>query len=309
MNFISCKNINSAITKDPESFVVRCEKIYNNKITTAAEQIRLFADERPLVLIAGPSGSGKTTTAAKIGDALRKREMGVINISMDNYFLPCDCDDDIPLDEHGNVDYETPLRVDIPLFSSHLEKMFRCEKITLPEFDFKTQMRRSGETIKRKSSDIIIIEGIHALNPLVLGDSEDFTFGVYMSVQTEMISTDGTTLKSGMIRLMRRLCRDRIHRGRSVNEIWDMYKTVAAGEEKYIKPFRSRAEIDIDTFLPYEASVYKGLLMNDLSKAAGFHAGNKDFTALVTILNEIHTLPQKYVPEFALIHEFADLKG
>lgn len=302
-NFIGASDINGGIAANTEEYVRKCEEIYRLGISETAEKIYMDAKYRPLVLVSGPSGSGKTTGALRIGQRLREKGLAVHTISMDNYFLPNGMGE-MPLDENGKVDLESPLRMDIPLFSEHLEKLFRCEPVEIPRFDFKTQSRIAGETLRRQKNEIIIIEGIHALNPEVTGDTDDFTTCVYVSVRTRIRNSDGTLLHPRLIRLMRRLCRDKLFRGRNAKDVFSMLPSVTRGEDLYIMPHKKRAHFDIDTFLAYEPSVYRSVLMEDLSDASEFSEYSEDYNELIKTLNELSPLPGNNVPSDSLVREF-----
>lgn len=302
-NFIGASDINGGISANTAEYVRKCEEIYRQGISEAAEKIYMDSKNRPLVLVSGPSGSGKTTGALRIGQRLRERGLTVHIVSMDNYFLPNGMGE-MPLDEDGNIDLESPLRMDIPLFSEHLEKLFRCEPIEIPRFDFKSQSRLPGESICREKNEIIIIEGIHALNPEVTGDTDDFTTCVYVSVRTRIRNSDGTLLHPRLVRLMRRLCRDKLFRGRSAKDVFSMLPSVTRGEDLYIMPHKGRAHFDIDTFIAYEPSVYRAVLMDDLSDPAGFADHSEDYSELIKTLKELEPLSGDAVPHNSLIREF-----
>lgn len=306
VNFIGVTEINRGLSADTAGYIEKCENIYHQRLAEAAEKICLDAKERPLVLLSGPSGSGKTTSALRIGKRIRERGKKVHIISMDDYFLPSDAPSikDIPLDENGRVDLESPLRMDIPLFSEHLEKLFRCEPISLPKFNFKTQSRVFGEPLCRQKDEIIIIEGIHALNPQVTGDTDDFTNCVYVSVRTRIVSDDDTVLHPRTIRLMRRLCRDKLFRGRSAEDVFAMLPGVTRGEDLYIMPHKSRAHFDIDTFLAYEPSVYRAMLLPELEKAAETGCFGEDCGALIRTMSRLAPADMESVPDDSLVREF-----
>ncbi len=303
VNFIGVKEINGGLSANHEDYVLRCEEIYNKRLSEAAEKIYMDCKKRPLVLLSGPSGSGKTTSALRIGKRLREKGLSVHIISMDNYFLP-EGMGEMPLDEKGSVDLESPLRMDIPLFTEHLEKLFRCEPVRIPKFSFKTQSRVFGKVMRRKENEIIILEGIHALNPSVTGDTDSFTTCLYVSVRTRLVSDSGTVLHPRTIRLMRRLCRDKLFRGRSVEEVLAMLPNVTRGEDLYIMPYKSRADFDIDTFLAYEPSVYGAMLLPELEKAMGTGGSDEDCRALLQILRELVPVSAKEVPSDSLVREF-----
>lgn len=303
INFIKTDDINGGLSSGYSEYVSKCEQIYKQRLYEAAEKIYLDAKTRPLVLLSGPSGSGKTTSALRIGKLLREKGLSVHIISMDNYFLP-DGVGKMPLDENGKIDLESPLRMDIPLFSEHLGKLFRCEPVQLPRFNFKTQSRTMGDTLCRRPDEVIIIEGIHALNPDVTGNTDDFTTCVYVSVRTRITDCNGTVLHPRTIRLMRRLCRDKLFRGRSAADVFEMLPSVTRGEELYIMPYKHRAHFDIDTFLAYEPSVYRSMLLPELEKSAELAEFSGDYGDLLCTLKELEPLDSENVPSDSLVREF-----
>lgn len=303
INFINTENINSGIKENAGEFIKQAENIYNSRLREAAEKIYSDRFSRPLVLISGPSGSGKTTSALRIAKMLADKKLTVHTISMDNYFLPNDMGN-LPRDENGNVDLESPYRLDIPLFSEHLKKLFRCEKVDVPVFDFATQSRSDYIPVCRKENEIIIIEGIHALNLEVTGDTDDFTTCIYVSVRTRLRASDGTIMHPRNIRLMRRLNRDRLFRNRKLEDVFGMYESVTNGEEKYIMPHKHRADFNIDSFIPYEASVYAKMLLPDLinNKATIEHIS--EYPTMIKILSELMPISRELVPDDSLVREF-----
>lgn len=303
LNYINTTNINSGLENDAASFIRSSENIYRDQLRIAAEKIYMSREERPLVLLSGPSGSGKTTTALRLAALLGNKGLQVHTLSMDNYFLPADAAE-FPVDENGRIDLESPYRLDIPMFSEHLEKLSKGEPVEMPVFDFNTQSRSDFIPVARKSNEIIIIEGIHALNPEVTGDSDDFTTCMYVSVRTRIRTKFGYTLHPRKIRLMRRLNRDRLFRCRSLEDIFDMFESVTKGEEKYIMPYKKRATIEIDSFIPYEASVYAKMLRNDVEKNREAFAAIEDGDVMLKVLTELEPLSEELVPSDSLVREF-----
>lgn len=294
----------NTLAASPDEFMQTGERMYSEQISAAAERIYAEREQRPVVLISGPSGSGKTTTAARIQAILRAKGCETHTISMDDYFLP-HSENEAARDENGNIDFESPLRLDIPLFREHLEKLARCERIDIPSFDFAAQERREGMPLKRNEGDLVILEGIHALNPLVTGDSESFTNCVYVSVRTRIADSEGALLHPAKIRLMRRLMRDKLYRGRALRETFEFFKSVERGENLYIMPFKSRANFDIDTFIEYEASVYRDILLPELAAAEeDCREFTEELSELRRFLNLLVGVDRKHVPENSLIREF-----
>lgn len=302
MNCISTKQLND-MSADPERMILSGENTYADGISAAAEQIFRQREERPVVLISGPSGSGKTTSANRIARILKDNGCGAHSISMDNYFKTL-TKEELELSERGEFDFESPMRLDTDLFKEHLEKLSRCEAIDIPTFDFASQQSKKGMTLKIKRGDIVILEGIHALNPIVTGDSDSYTNCVYVSVRTRIESESGELLHPSKIRLMRRLIRDKLYRGRDMNETFDFFRSVEKGEDKYIMPFKGRADFDIDTFMPYEPLVYRDILLPGLEKASHEYADYERYADIERFLKELNSIDRKVVPEYSLVREF-----
>ena len=301
MKCISVEKLRSAANA-PENFIAEGEKLYADQLSEAAEKIFAQREERPIVLISGPSGSGKTTSATRLSMLLKSKGCSAHTVSMDNYFLPMHMNEHAR-DKDGKIDFESPHRLDIPLFKEHMEKLVRGEEIDIPSFDFAAQERREGMPLIRGKGDPVILEGIHALNPLLTGDFDSCTQGVYVSVRTRIQSGD-ELLHPSKIRLMRRLMRDKLYRGRSLSETFEFFKSVERGEDMYIMPFKHRADIDIDTFIEYEAPVYRDILLPELEKAAGEYPDYASYADIEKFLKLLAPVDREIVPEHSLIREF-----
>lgn len=302
MNCMSIKQLNECALNASE-MVKRSEQRYADEIAAAAEQIFAQRETRPVVLVSGPSGSGKTTTANRIARLLKDMGCGAHSISMDNYFKTL-TPEEHELSDRGEFDYESPKRMDADLFKEHLLKISRAEPIDIPTFDFATQQSKKGMTLKINRGDIVILEGIHALNPLVTGDSESYTTCVYVSVRTRIEADNGDLLHPSKIRLMRRLIRDKLYRGRSIAETFEFFRSVERGEDLYIMPFKYRADFDIDTFAPYEPLIYRDILLPELETVGAQYADYERYSDIERFLRELSSLPRNIVPENSLIREF-----
>ena len=225
--------INEAIEKDLKGFAAASEDNYTDQVMAVAMQIRNVREERPFILVSGPSGSGKTTTALRIETLLDDRDCETATVSLDNYFLPHDAGE-LPLDETGDPDYESPDRLDIELLQKHLKAIYRCEPVEVPRFDFATQSRLPGDILKRRRGELLLIEGIHTLNPHVMGDCLDYATDVYVSVEDEIVTKSGAVVTPAKLRLMRRLVRDRLFRGSDVDNTLERYLSVSRGERSHI---------------------------------------------------------------------------
>lgn len=305
MRCINISQLNKSIQTDAMGFIKKSNDDYTAKVTSVAKNIAEKVKEKPLVLLAGPSGSGKTTTAYKISDALKLLGVESQIISMDNYFIPNRKIDEknVPRDEKGEIDLESPYRVDIGLFQEQMRLMCDCKTADIPVFDFVSQDYSSYTPLTRKEGEVIIIEGIHALNPEVTGEMHEKASCVYVSVRTRLKTSAGDLLHPSYVRLMRRLIRDKLFRGREYDDIFAMYASVQRGENLYIMPHKHRADYDIDTFIDYEAPVYKSVIYEDLLE----HADTRfpDMRKMVLeYLKELETIPTVFVPKNALIKEF-----
>lgn len=304
MKILSVEEINERIKFDAKAFVEERERLYMENIEKIAGSLNRHTSDNPVILLSGPSGSGKTTTSMRIEQILDRMGVETHAIAMDDYFLTCDKNEKAKGTD-GVIDYESPYRVDIELLSDHLMKIANCEAVELPRFNFATQTsEKSGRIFKRKPGELVIIEGIHALNPLVTGKSAEFACGIYISVRTRIEASDGTLLHPSKIRLMRRLNRDRIHRARSFAESMARYKSVENGASKYILPFKDNAKFQIDSFMGYEPAVFKTLLYEELLGVKDGYAGFDNFADMVKVLSETEPLGTELIPDSSLIREF-----
>ena len=142
------QEIGRRIQSDVREFLAECDENYAQRVSLAADRILSNLERSPIVLLSGPSGSGKTTTAARLAQALEKRGCPARFLSMDNYFLPIPSPN-IPLTPEGDIDYESPYRLDIPLFSQQMQEIFECRPVNVPDYDFPTQTRKPGFRFQR----------------------------------------------------------------------------------------------------------------------------------------------------------------
>lgn len=258
LNTYDLSIINRDIETDPNSLVVRSEQRYSEQLERIADGIVEVHMERPFILLSGPSGSGKTTTALRIEALLDGFGFETHTISLDNYFLPNDAPG-LPFDEDGKPDYESPFRLDIKLLNRHMDQLFRNETVEIPRFDFATQTRKSGNMLQRKPGELILIEGIHTLNPIVMSAAIPVATTIYTCINTRIV--DGAReLLPPRLRLVRRLVRDRLFRGCNLSATLDRFESVSRGEVLHIAPFRATSMVEVDTFLPYEIAVYASVL-------------------------------------------------
>ena len=303
MRILSTADLNYMIKNDTQGFIEKSEKNYANHIYEIAETLRENVHAKPIVLLSGPSGSGKTTSALRIESLLDSWGCKTHTLSMDSYFLPADETPDA-VDENGEIDYESPLRMDIELLNEHLEKIANCEEIQVPRFNFVEQKRERGHVLHRKHNEIVVIEGIHALNPEITGQSYDFATGIYVSVRTRIQNLRGELLHPSKIRVMRRLMRDIEQRGRRPEDTLSMFMSVERGEGLYIMPYKHRAHFDIDTFFDYEVPLYKDRLIPVFEKLSKTYDKYARFSEILDFLYELEGIDPEKVSTNALIREF-----
>ncbi|MBQ1903483.1 MAG: nucleoside kinase [Ruminococcus sp.] len=305
MKILHVNALNHRILQDEKKFIADSDNNYEQRLISIADNIENSKDTKPILLLAGPSGSGKTTTALKIREILLERGIITYNISLDNYFLP---KDRFPVDENGKVDLESPVHVDKELFTQQLTDLFNGKEVTLPVFNFPDQTRRWGATLHREKDDIFIFEGTHALNPMVIGEVAKYAHKMYVSVRTrlqyDVKGEEDQLLDPAYIRLMRRIIRDILFRGREINRTLDMFDSVEAGEVKYIMPFKNTAEYSVDSFIPYEAPAYKSFVLGKLKAAIAENKSYERFRPIVQALTEIGAISLDNIPPDSLTREF-----
>ncbi len=299
MNIPIC-TVNEALTRDAEAYIAAADTAYDQKLTAVADYIYAHREQSPIILLSGPSGSGKTTTAQLIEHKLDARGCETHTLSMDDYFHSL-TDEQRQLAADNRLDLEAPDRVDTALLGEQLSRFIAGEPIAIPAFDFATSTRvASTRTLTRKPNELLILEGIHALNPAVITLPETQTVRLYVSVQSRIVSMQDNPLHTMEIRLLRRLLRDYRCRGRQPQDTLRMFRSVQSGEDKYIRPYKHRSTFDIDTFHAYEVNVYKPLAMPLLLPLAD----QPEIAELLPILDELVALGENRVPAKSLIREF-----
>ena len=262
---IEITRINQGIEHDPKDYIKAVNEDYFFKLRKIADDIAENRREKPVILLSGPSGSGKTTTAMMIEKMLDDMGHETHTLSMDNWFCPL-TEAEKTLAAEGKMDLESPLRVDGELLNRQIEDIIAGREIELPKYNFRTSTRSgSGKMFKRNKDEIVIFEGIHALNPAVITVPDSMISKIYVSVRTR-VSDDNLLLHPSRVRLMRRMIRDKNFRKRSLRETMNMFHSVEAGENKYIMPYKYRSDYDVDTFMAYELSVYRNDLLMQLQE-------------------------------------------
>ncbi|MCL2035810.1 MAG: nucleoside kinase [Oscillospiraceae bacterium] len=305
MKVLSTITMNRRVNDDVFSYIMSSEGDYFRQLAETAMSLIKHEKEKPIILLSGPSGSGKTTTAFRLKGLLRDLGVKTYALSMDNYFLTVD-DPRNEREPDGSIDFESPKRLDMDLLDEHLDKLFNGEEFTLPVFDFANQRQLKGKQFRRKEHEMVIIEGIHSLNPAVTGRVSEHAAGVYVSVRTRMKRESGELIHPSKIRLMRRLVRDKLFRGREAAQTLEFFEKVQLGEKKYILPHKCYAEHNIDTFIAYEAAAYKNFLTEELTALRDSnYEGFEKYEDMLLILDELVGVDLTPVPSTSLVREFA----
>ena len=297
---ITTSEINLGISKSAQEFILKSEKAVTGQIESIANKIISDGSEnKPLILISGPSGSGKTTVASMLSDMVRSKGYNICYISMDNYFKSFN-DVEKRLKSENKIDLESPERLDAEFLNSELKSLIDGESIHVAEYDFSTNTRIMTDRLINRNGGFVIVEGIHALNPAVLGQKDSFSERIYASVRTRVVDSEGDKLHPSKIRLLRRMLRDKLFRDRTIEETIMMYHSVEMGEQNYILPYKCRAHFQIDTFLAYEPAIYRAFL----PKLRQLSGKLPEVIDIVRALDELLPLGTEYIPSGALMREF-----
>ncbi len=296
---IHTKEINERI-ENPAEFIKTGENGLNAQIEQTAKSIIESGKEKPIILISGPSGSSKTTTAIKLAKNLRGKGAKVCYISMDKYFKNF-TPEEKALKKQNKLNLESPERVDGEYLNRDIDTLLNGGEISLPSYDFLTNTRTLSETKLKRNNGFVIIEGIHALNPTLLGENDDTSKKIYVSVRTRVVDSNNDKLHPCKIRLCRRMIRDKLYRGRSFEETIKLFAKVQRGENQFIMPNKGRADFNIDTFIDYEPCIYRKYLFEELKK---LQTGFSDISDVVNALDEIEPIDDNLIPSDAFIREF-----
>lgn len=295
--------LNDKIIKNEMLDIIQVsEAIHQRKIVEIVQDIEKKKDIK-LILIAGPSSSGKTTFAQQLGVQLRLTGYNPITISMDNYFKERV---DTPLGPDGKYDFERVDALDIELFNEHMEKLINGEVVELPEFDFINGTKNyNGRYLSLNPMDVLIVEGIHALNPILT----EFTpaknkYKIYIAPITTLNLDGYSKVSSSDTRFLRRLVRDFATRGHSVDRTFELWGNVKKGEEKYIYPYIEDVDTIFNSSIIYEPAVMKTFaqpLLLQLDKSSKYYA---EARRLYEYLNNFLPMETSNIPIDSLIREF-----
>ena len=278
------------------------EALQEKKISQIADTIA-ERKEIKVVLIAGPSSSGKTTFCKRLSVQLLASGVKPVQISLDDYFVNRT---ETPKDENGELDYESIYALNIPLINEQFNALFRGEEVELPKYNFQTGMsEKSGKKMHLGENNILLVEGIHALNPALTEQiADDKKFKIYASALTTILLDDHNYIPTTDNRLLRRIVRDYKYRGCSAQETIHRWPSVRAGENKWIFPYQEQADVMFNTALLFELAVIKPQAEEVLEQVPENCEEYAEAYRLRKFLKYFAPLPFRNLPPTSLLREF-----
>ena len=278
------------------------EALQEKKLAKIAEEIASREGVK-LVLLAGPSSSGKTTSCKRLSIQLAVNGLKPLQISLDDYFVDRD---KTPKDENGEFDFESIYALNLDLLNEQFNALFRGEEVELPKYDFPSgKSVKSGKKLKLEPNNVLVVEGIHALNPeLTAHVPEEQIFRVYASALTTILLDNHNYIPTTDNRLLRRIIRDYKYRGVSAQETIRRWPSVRAGENKWIFPFQENADAMLNTAMLYELSVLKMQAEPLLQQVPENCEEFAEAYRLLKFLKYFKGIPYNNLPPTSLLREF-----
>lgn len=282
--------------------ILVAEARHEQGIAEIAGQIAQRRDQVSLVLMAGPSSSGKTTFSKRLAVQLLANGIRPIALGMDNYFVDREL---TPRDEQGKYNFEVLEALDLPLFNQHLLQLMAGEEVTLPRYNFVTGRREAGETIQLGPDQILLVEGIHGLNPrLVPQIPTERLFRIYVSALTQLNIDRYNRVPTTDTRLLRRVVRDARTRGYAAAETIGRWESVHRGERDNIFPYQENADAMFNSALVYELSALKPLAEPLLLQLEQGKPGHIEAKRLLAFLHWFEPIPADPIPDNSILREF-----
>ena len=312
LDFLSISNLrnagdlNRAIRNNRISEIVQISEAYQaNEISDIAKDIthRYNNNGVRLVLISGPSSSGKTTFRKRLEVQLFVNRLKPIGLSLDDYFVNRD---DSPVDENGEKDYESLYAIDLDLFKEHLNKLLNGEEIDVPTYNFVTGKREyKGNKLKMHDRSVLIVEGIHALNPeLTENIARNRKFMAYISALTSISLDNHNWIPASDNRLLRRMVRDYKYRGYSAEDTISRWESVRRGEDKWIFPYQENADVMLSSAMIYELAAIRRHAEPILRRVPRTAPEYSEAHRLLKFLGYFNYLTDRELPPTSLLREF-----
>lgn len=278
------------------------EALHGQHIAQIADEIAHRQEKVRLVLIAGPSASGKTVFSKRLSIQLLAQNIRPFPLALDDYFVDRE---QTPRDVNGNFNFEALEALDLELFNKHLRALMQGEEVQLPHFNFKTGKREKGDIIQLGPDHVIIVEGIHGLNPRLAADvPQERTYRVFASALTQLNIDRHNRVPTTDTRLIRRIVRDATYRGYSAEETLERWESVRQGEKKYIFPYQEHADIMFNSALVYELAVLKQLATPLLLQVKHSSPRRVEVKRLLALLQWFEPCEPALIPDNSVLREF-----
>lgn len=303
LNINNIGELNDYITSNKPADIIQLSEIMQDyKLLSIAEQIVLNKEDYKIILLSGPSSSGKTTSAMKLSLYLKSLGLNPTHLSLDDYFHERA---ETPLGEDGKPDFESITAIDIKLFDSQISKLLKGTKVVVPTFNFIDGKKEYKRTVQLKENDILIIEGLHALNEELLTNiPKKKKFKIYVSPLTYLNIDNDNRISMTDLRLLRRMVRDNRTRGYSPSVTLGTWMKVRSGEEKHVFPYQDNADALFNTSLAYELSVLKTYAEPLLFSIKEDDPEYQTAQRLIELLKFVLPIPSESVPKTSILREF-----
>ncbi len=295
-------HINEQVREDAKGLVEMTEELFRYDLRQIVEQVLTIPVKRPILLLSGPSSSGKTTSAQKLADEFRAKGCEVQHISMDDFYLGIKYIRTLP---DGRPDFESVEALDIPLIKQSIRQLAATGECDLPRYDFRNSCRmEETRHLQLSSHTVIIMEGIHALNPIFSSGMTDGISKIYISVKQGIKDNEDYVLTNREIRCIRRMVRDYHFREVHPEHLLDMWQSIVDGEKKYIRPYRYTSDFTINSLHLYEPCLMKETAVPLLSQVERHSPYYDTACHLADSLQRFESLDAQLVPENSLMREF-----
>ena len=304
INISNASDLNKIVSIGKYQEVIQlAETHYESQLAKIADVIYEKKGEVKLIFLSGPSSSGKTTTAKKLSIYLKARGFNTYSLSTDDYFLDRK---DTPRDENGEYDFEILEAIDLNLFNKHMSKLLDGEKVLIPEYNFITGKKEFKKNyIQLKEDDIVIIEGLHAINDiLTMSIEKKNKIKIYVSPLTQLNIDNHNRIHTSDTRRLRRIIRDSRTRGYMAADTLKLWAKIREGEEKYIYPYQDECDIVINTALVYELGVLKTYAEPLLFSVPEDDPTYPEALRLINFLRNFLPVPSEEVPKDSVLREF-----
>ena len=298
------EDLNRVVRDKGENHLIQVsEALHEKKYAEIAEMIYQRRDSVRMVLLAGPSSSGKTTSCRRLSVQLSVLGFDVQQLSLDDYFVDRSR---TPKQPNGDYDFEALEALDIPMLNDHLNRLFKGERVEIPTYDFKKgEPYFSGKALQLKPESILVVEGIHALNPKLTAQVDDgLKFKVYVSALTQIAIDDLNLIRTSDNRLIRRIVRDNNFRGWGAQETIMRWPSVRAGERQHIFPYQENADVMFNSALLYELGVLRNYAEPQLKRVPQNSGQYATAQRLLQFVNLIEPINPKFIPPTSIMCEF-----